>query len=364
VARLTARPAAGLARIAGGIPGGGAGRGRARVSVWRVLGWLSLGWLGGCAADAPDADLQDYRQRVARVLAADIVPVPEPAGPAYPLRRALRVEIPRSEIDLGEFFDLHGCDMGALVGFRNSPLGRTQGASQRLGYEAAWLAAARRCAAAPTWVEARSAAKQAQLPALFWNALFAGDEMRIAAGASQPIPAGDFAWLLREFADQFDALERGTFQLDTFERALAELRTGSRIGPARQAWARWRAELTAVARVLDTEADRVCRNGRPTPRARNLSNVFARFYIEGLQPRLAAEMRGQEAWIRELAALLARLEPVAGAAFADWYGAALAPQSARSEWSRTQAAVLVHARAWQRLFSTCGLDPAAAVRQD
>jgi len=216
----------------------------------------------------------------------------------------------------------------------------------------------------PEWVGARSDAKQSQLPALYWNALFAGDEMRVAAGASRPVPSGDFSWLLREFADQFDALERGEFELHAFENALSQLRAGSRIGPARQSWVHWRAHLTGVAVALDAEAARICRSGRPTPRAQTLSNVFVRFYIGEIQPRLAAEMRSHDAWVREFAALAARLDEVAGSAFEAWYAATLAPQASGSEWRRTQEAVLEHARAWQRLFGACGLDPAAAVRQD
>ena len=107
--------------------------------------WPLILCLAGCAPAGPDEVLADYLERVARVTGS--APRLESPGPrpSYPARRALRVEVPGRSIDVGEFFDLHGCDMGALVGFRNSPLGRVQTASQRLGYEAAWLPAACRC---------------------------------------------------------------------------------------------------------------------------------------------------------------------------------------------------------------------------
>ncbi|MBX3706364.1 MAG: DUF3080 family protein [Pseudomonadales bacterium] len=330
---------------------------------------LALAALTACARTDGAADQADYLARLARVLDTDVGAVPEPAGPAYPPRRALVHELPRDAIDVGEFIDLHGCDMGALVGYRNSPLGRLQGASQRLGYEVAWLAALDRCgSAAPDWMRARARAKTAQLPVLYWNALFAGDEIRIALGASRPLPPGDFAWLLREFADHLDALERGGFDGAGFEASLALLRAGSWVGPARQDWAGWRAVLDAAADALDREAGRVCRNGRPTPRSAILGNVFAQVYLGQLQPRLADDLSRHEAWVAAFAVLADRLDEVATTGFREWYGQVLDPAAegpgVRSEWRRTRGAVVRHAEAWQRLFATCGIDPRAVVRQD
>src|SRR5690606_34717131 len=122
-------------------------------STCSVSGWIRLivlTWalsVGACRIDSPEAQLTDYLTRIARV--TGVVPALPAAGhlPAYPARRDLTVATPRHTIDVAEFFELHGCDMGALVGYRNSPLGRLQGASQRLGYEMEWLAAARRCGA-------------------------------------------------------------------------------------------------------------------------------------------------------------------------------------------------------------------------
>jgi hypothetical protein len=321
--------------------------------------------LAGCGPAPPEPEAAAYLERLGGVLDRDLMPSVEPAGPAYPQRRALRIEIPRDQIDVSEFIELHGCDMGALIGLRNSPLGRAQGASQRLGYEAAWLEAARRCGdAAPDWLRERAGARAARLRALYWNAVFAGEEMRIAAGRSHAEPEGGFGDVIAELGGHLDALERGTFDLVRFESTLAALATGGRIGHARQDWATWRAHLDVARLTLESEAGQVCRNGRPTPRSRYLVNVFSGYYVDGLQPRLVARMRADADWIAALDRLVRRIEPLAPPAFRDWFTHALDPEDDRSEWRRTRASVLAHARAWQQVFATCGIDPRSAVRQD
>lgn len=329
---------------------------------WFAFALLLL--LAGCQPQTPEAVLEDYLARVARVVgAAAETPEPEPLV-RYPDRRTLTVAIPQRTIDVAEFIELHGCDMGALVGFRNSPLGRLQSPSQRLGYEAAWLAAVDGCGAdADAWLSELRDAKHTVLPALFWNATFAADEMRTALGLAARPAGNDFADLLRGLNDRLTALDSGEFDLDGFERLLGTLRAGSWAGPARRDWSRWRGYLDAVAEVLDAAAPRICLNRQPTPRSRLLNNVFVLFYVEVIQPELAVGMREHEAWIAELQRLSERLEAVQPDAWRAWFDAVLAPEQPASEWRRTQVSVLNHARAWQEIFAHCGIEPGAAVGQ-
>jgi hypothetical protein len=330
----------------------------------RSLGLFLLVMIGGCGPVTPEAVLEEYVVRVGRVVEATAPVAPPPALARYPERRVLAVAIPERTVGLMSFFELHGCDMGGLVGYRNSPLGRIQSDSQRLGYEAAWLAAAEACdGGAEAWLTELVADKRLAFPALFWNATFAAGEMRVALGLAARPATDDFADLLRQLNDAWSALQVGEFEVDVLERVLGALRQGSWAGPARRDWALWRSHLDAVAGLLDQAMPRICLNGQPTPRSRRLYNVFLGFYIEQIQPELALSMRAQEAWIAELERLADRLDAVQPGAYRAWFSEVLAPGQPGSEWRRTQASVLNHAQAWQRLFAHCGIEPGAGVRQ-
>jgi hypothetical protein len=281
--------------------------------------------------------------------------------PGYPPRREIQLSIPPSEIDVAQFIELHDCDLGALVGYRNSPLGRTQLASQRLAYEVAWLAAADRCADKPQWMLDLVDNKVALLPALFWNATFAATELRVAFGSSRLPSGADLAYLLRNLEDVLSGLAIGHFDGAEFEATLGQLRGGSWVGYARQQWARWRAYLGAAEGLLTQAQPRLCLNGRPTPRSRRLVNVFQRYYVAGIQPDLAATLGRQAPWVDQLQRLLQALSERIPLRFSAWYRLALDPAAADSEWSRTRRGIVTHAQAWQRLFDSCGIEPGAAL---
>jgi hypothetical protein len=289
--------------------------------------------------------------------------VPAAPLPGYPQRRVLVVELPERTIGVAEFVELHGCDLGALVGVRNSPLGRTQGASQRLGYEVAWLAAVDGCGAdTPAWLTALADGKRQDLSGLFWNATFAGPELRIGLSASGSPASGDLATLLRNLNDMYDQTLAGELDLTGLEETLGQLRQGSWLGPARRDWAAWRGGLDGVADALDEATPGLCRNGQPTPRSRRLNNVFRKLYVEQIQPDLAEQMGRQRAWLDELTRLAARFPAVRPAVFDRWFRAVAAGPD--SEWQRTRTAVVAHAEAWQRLFAHCGLEPVPGVAED
>ncbi|MEQ8857588.1 MAG: DUF3080 family protein [Pseudomonadales bacterium] len=333
--------------------------------VWRSLALTVALALCGCQPSTPDAVLEDYVDRIARITSSEAALAELSPGPPYPSRRALTLEIPARTIDVAEFFELHGCDMGALVGFRNSPLGRVQSASQRLGYEVSWLAAADRCGAdAAEWLAALGVDKRAMLPALFWNATFAEDEFRVALGAAGAAAPGDLADLLRGLNDSLTGVLDGGFDVAAFERRLGLLRQGSWAGPARGAWAHWRRHLDRAAALLARATPGICRNRRPNVDTGRLQNVFRKFYVDRIQPDLAARMRRDEAWIVELERLAQRLAAVRPAAYRQWFDQVLAPGSATSEWRRTRQSVIDHARAWQALFEFCGIEPGGGVGQD
>lgn len=313
--------------------------------------------LAGCVPVGEPDPGATYLERLGGVLDTTLISQPAPRGPPWPSRRALTLPIVSLEIDAVEFVALHGCDLGALAGYRNSPLGRVQSASQRLGYEAEWLRVAGRCAEPPAWLKDLAREKRAALPALFWNATLGSEEFRIAAGASLPGEAAGFAHQLERLRAHHAALLRDTFDIAAFEIDLGRLARASAIGTARARWSAERAVLDTAREALLTEAPRLCRNGRPTPRVRYLTNVFARYYVLGLQPALAHDHARDGDWIDVLLALTNDQSEVTPQVYRDWVRAVLDPAQPVSEWARTRAAVVAHAAAWQELFGRCGIDP-------
>ena len=123
----------------------------------KLLIFLAIGFLEvSCAS--PESERFAYVDRVASVLEAESIKTTVVLV-ATPTERELRLPTPEQKINPLQFADLHRCDMGALVGERNSGLGRFAPASQRLGYEVRWLCRARGCDI--EWVEDLARLKQA-----------------------------------------------------------------------------------------------------------------------------------------------------------------------------------------------------------
>ena len=317
--------------------------------LWSVIGSLSF-------ACAPASELELYRLRVSQALDRD-VPLDYERIEAYPRQRDLRVPIVRDDIGIIAFAELHQCDLGGLVGGRNSGLGRFAGASQRLAYEIRFLDAAATCEL--EWVQDLRRQKQSRLPALLWNAIFAGPELTGAFAARQHeggrqagaiVSAGP----LEALRLTVDAILQGDLNLDVraFEETLFELKRQA-YGERRHRWTALRRTLNAVSRVLRTS--RVCLNDSPTPRSRRLAAVFVRHYVEGVQAVAARMQREDRDWLEALARLYDALAPSAPPAYADFHRSVVAYHAPRSEWARTQAAFREHAGAWQTVFEACGL---------
>ncbi|HEY5680646.1 MAG TPA: DUF3080 family protein [Pseudomonadales bacterium] len=341
-------------------------------SLWTsaVAGWcrrfaLAGGVLVGVQCSGPpDNAFADYLSRVQRLLETDVSVDAEGSLPRYPNRGLLRRDVASLSIDVLDFIELHDCDLAGVVGFRNSPLGRLQTPSQRLGYESEWLAGARSCASDGVgWLEPLIAKKEAALPAVFWNATFAGEEFARLLGRFEASETPGAGYLLRELGDAYATLATDRFDLGGFERVLGALGSIPWLGQARRAWDLERRHLDAVAGALTEGLEGVCRNGAPTPKSRALVNVFQRYYVDALQPGIARRHGTDRDAVAAVAALVGLFGGDVPGEFAVWYGQVLAPEPRRSEWSRLASVRLEHAAAWNRLFARCGVDPARGLAQ-
>jgi hypothetical protein len=341
-----------------------------KLSTSAFAGWyrriaLAAGVLASVQCSGPpDNAFADYLSRVQRLLETEFSVDAEGHLPRYPNRGLLRRDVASLSIDVLDFIELHDCDLAGVVGFRNSPLGRLQTPSQRLGYESEWLAGARSCASDGVgWLEPLIATKEAALPTVFWNATFAGEEFARLLGRFEASETAGVGYLLRELGDAYATLASDRFDLDRFERVLGALGSNPWLGRARRAWDLERRHLDAVAGALTEGLEGVCRNGAPTPKSRALVNVFQRYYVDALQPGIARRHGTDRDAVAAVAALVELFGGDVPGEFAVWYGQVLAPEPQRSEWSRLASVRLEHAAAWNSLFARCGVDPARGLAQ-
>lgn len=315
----------------------------------------------GCSV-AGDRQESQYLIRLARVLELPL-PAPQLFEPlTFPERRSLRLPLAAVKMDWGDFARLHACDMGDLAGFRNSALGRVMEPLVRLDYELRWLRAAERCIASdltdPTraLIEDLMVRKRAQLSTVLWNGVMADQRIQQWQGTSAGASTDLTYQALLALTDQLPALAARELAVPGIDRALDQLASGARVGAAQLRWARARTLLGRATALLEHEPQRVCRNGQPTPKARQLRSVFQKFYANVEQPRLAAMVSSDVRWVEAFARLASGMAVTPPKAFSDWFTAVLDPLSPTSQWQRTRAAFLAHSQAWQALAERCQLD--------
>lgn len=336
--------------------------------------------VGACgSSDYADAGhYENYLERLATQL-GDLPKTDEPSLQSFPTQRELSLAIERQVIDVTEFARLHACDLGDLVGERNSPLGRVAGPVALLVQDQRWLRLGPGCVAqGQDWLTDVLSAKERSLPQRFWNAVLAGDEFGRVMSTAQPLGGSareearsqqSPARGLRDLLDHQQALAALTLNESLLNGTLKELAQGESIGGMRQRWRLLRVSLRRAANGLNRESERLCRNNKPTPKAKILRQVFDTHYVNDLQPQFAAHYGADQATVQALRQLQQRLAEVAPEGFTQWYAATLDPQNPEAEWQRTQTALRGHALAWQRLWTRCGmplspLAPNAPAAQD
>ena len=335
--------------------------------------WLMASLLSGCSASVQD-HLQDYQQRLQRVLETD----PVSAGTAQRVARLAVIHnalpLPQADINLLELFSLNQCRIAQAVAQKNSGLGKVAAASQTLVQELAILRDGPDCVQQLQAVDAALAAKlqralqdkYQQRLHYWWNAWLSGQEwQQFVASAAAPLAWGQpqAAHIPHTLAALDDALLQGQriaagdFQPPVgLETQLQQLLLGETLG-------RWLASQYLLTNTLQQAAALLeqrlalrplCPTGQPTPQAKILHNVFGRIYAAQVQPYLSLTDRLGNELSDRLGQMTALLNEPPPPAFRQWL------QSVSAARQAFKAANLRHVRAWQAALRQCGLMPAAA----
>ncbi|SBS27914.1 hypothetical protein MSP8887_00962 [Marinomonas spartinae] len=309
----------------------------------------------------PEQVLSDYATSLSRSAYLD-VSVPNPVMPKlYPSVQARTMVLTHFDVSLLDFLSLQHCNLGLLVGERNSVLGRVMLSSQRFLYEVKITRALETCP-----IENQSLAeklapiaqqKHKELPQAFINAVFNGDEAKSFFSFSNGfVPMGytaaNYQSLQSALGDILvigqHVLELPHIDSNAFEQDLKTMADSEYGGKLLYSVLQITRYLNAVSESIESLPSSVC-----GPPVTFLKQQFEHHYVKLIQPymaRLNASAYPVLSQLHQLAMVGAPL-PTALANYLEQFSL----QDKHSVWGRYQAASRRHAMAWSRLFQRCGV---------
>lgn len=98
-----------------------------------------------CSDNNGEKALQNYQQRLERVLGTEIAGTPLPAAAPLAEPRDLKQPLPDLRLNLTDAYATRHCSLDTLIGERNSSLGKVYSASKQLSYELRFLSQLQHC---------------------------------------------------------------------------------------------------------------------------------------------------------------------------------------------------------------------------
>lgn len=347
-------------------------------AVRSVIIALMVAMVSGCNPfSAADSMMDDYVERVARVLEADPVYSDLPEVPTFPRRRDRVLSIPDIDISMLDFLSLYGCQLQFVVGERNSVLGRVMQPLNRLRYEIRFTEAARECLPDITREDLKQSVlealdhKQEILPRVIWNATWGVEEVESLFSRSDgylpPVrdhptdPVAELSAGVEHLNRVVADLRKDPVQADLeavsalHQQWLASARAGQAINSARLLMARLGDARDIILKRI--EGRPLCINGQPNNQSDIARNMFFNVYVDRVQPYMARVTRARDSLITGLSVLAEQQSGVMPGAFEPWYRQVLQVQGESSLWSQLDEAIQDHTEAWQTLLEQCGLRP-------
>ncbi|MCK0164710.1 DUF3080 domain-containing protein [Marinobacter sp. S6332] len=320
--------------------------------------------------------MEEYVERVGRVLDAEPVLSEVPAAKPIPRRRNRVLPMPELELGMLDFLSLYGCELQYVVGEKNSVMGKVMQPLNRLRYEVRFIRAATECLETVEGEELESVLKQAiaskreSLPIAVWNATWGVEEVETLftlAKDEYPVEAkdalSDLARDVRQLNKSVAALLVQDLEVDlsfwgkVHQRWQAEYRAGQLLNSARLVATRLEDGTRLLRLRLNSRP--LCFNGKPNSQSDIVQSMFFSIYIGKIQPYLADIRRARTDLIEPLHELAIRQAEVMPKAFQEWSRSTLVLQGHDSAWANLDNAVTTHTKAWQALLEQCGLRPGA-----
>ncbi|GAA5187762.1 DUF3080 family protein [Ferrimonas gelatinilytica] len=317
--------------------------------------------LTGCQR-APEAALDDYNERLARVL--DVEEVPIPSAKIVPPKRPPRSDYALSgsvlTVDLVSPLALKPCGVLPLIAARNAPMGKLATPSQHFLYQRELLHHLYRCPA-DTLTQEGNVLKESllnqrrpKLDAWFARSLLLGDELWFAIGAAAPswqfgdVEHSEQALIalnrLREASEDLgQALAPGEL-----ERLLHRLHGSASIAGLHRTMLTTIGQLGGTLSLLQQAQTLPCDD----PAVPILSNILTQIYGKRVQPLLSRIQQVDRTLSPPLRQLL---HPWPKHPYFDFY---LSEQEG-SLRGHFYVRIRQHTEAWQALLQRCQRQPQA-----
>ena len=347
--------------------------------AFRYLVSLSLCLLAsGCNPFSSATPMMDeYVERVARVLDQEPVYSDLPPASNLPRRRDRRLTLPELELGMLDFLSLYGCELQYVIGEKNSVMGKVMQPLNRLRYELRFIEAAEACLPEITREGVKESlneaieSKKETLPIVLWNATWGVREIEslfTLAKGDYPIepegqPVSDLAIDANRLNEVAEKLLNGSYDQElgflgeVQQRWQAEYRAGQLINSARLLIAR----LGDASELLEARISGrpLCIGGKPNNQSSIVQSMFFSVYIEKIQPYMSDIRQGRDSLIQPLGELATMQLKTMPESFNRWYERHLAMTGERSLWQQLDTAMAEHTRLWQTLLEQCGLRPQA-----
>jgi hypothetical protein len=349
----------------------------------RLLPWLVPALCMLLAACNPFTEarpmMDEYLERLARVLETPAVSVsgPLPAASPLPRRRDRIRELPELDMGMLDFLSLYGCELQYVVGEKNSVMGRVMQPVNRLRYEIRFIQTGEDCLpeveepSVQEDLEAAIASKRDSLPLAIWNATWGTREIEqlftLSKGyypvAAEGNPVSDLVLDIEQLNVIVEKLLRGDLSADlqglgaTHQRWQAEYRAGQIINSARLLIAALEAGTEIIAGRLSDRP--LCLNGKPNNQSSIVRNFFFNIYIGRIQPWMSDVSRARDSLIAGFARLAEQQQEAMDDGFRAWYRRHLSADAPDSLWRQLDKAMQRHTEHWQELLGQCGLRPGA-----
>ncbi|WP_233218462.1 DUF3080 domain-containing protein [Photobacterium sp. GB-210] len=331
----------------------------------------------GCKQNDNEDAFDTYHQRLANVLDIDKTPFPETPLQLLPAKRVLIQPLADIRIGLLDAYELRQCGLFQLIAERNSILGKVQDKTRGLRYELLLLDGLQYCLEtlpkdsdlltelAPIYQQ-----KKQQLPLVFWNTLFTGEEWRkqltlghhlLESNQTTQFNASLSAFsyinnLLSNSIKRSNNITAPYSNKDKYQNLFEhqqQIYNSRYIGDLFYSMQRTTTLLNTITEQLTQSQDAIlCGKNMNQQKAQYLRNVFYKFYVPTIQPYLST-LDSQYRQIQPVLQQILQQLNQPNIHLSSPMQTYIAFYVDGDLYQQFHEATLAHVKFWQRLFKQC-----------